>query len=605
MTEKISILKTIEDNNTYINNYKSDGGIIINPTLTKAYMVMAHENDIADNIEFGWMGEGASTKRTDGTYSYMKYFSKIYDFYLTNDGTQTTEASQPYVFGNIAYNEHEGMKNPNGGSRYITHPTISFASTDEWSVTTVLNWNGGNDYPRYFEGNDGTYAELRIAGSNYIFRLVVGTTTFALDNKPTLSLIGKNSIITITYNNGLVYLFINGTQVALESGTASSCNMQYLMGANGGIFSLDGILSAHIIRSQAITASQVAAEAALLQEIYPEIPSVEIGTQTWQTSNCDMVATPMGNVIANVTEAANVEKVTNGGFDTDTDWVKGTGWTISGGTANAVSASFFSIYQNDVCQLNKWYKITFTVSNYLDGSIAPYCGDTGSGMAVSANGTYTQFIKSTGGSGTYLYFSGVTNFTGSIDNVSVEEVGWAGSQDLYDGLITQGSSVYEASQAAAMWCYYNNDSQLGAIYGKLYNWFAVSLIQQDIDLYNAANPTATWGWHVPSSTEFTTLQTYLGGSTVAGGKMKVEGLDYWTTPNTGATNWSGFSSIGSGYRNGVSGVFSEINASSTCQSITESSSTSSYRAYNESSSSIFAIGAIVKKHGWSLRLIKD
>ena len=56
------------------------------------------------------------------------------------------------------------------------------------------------------------------------------------------------------------------------------------------------------------------------------------------------------------------------------------------------------------------------------------------------------------------------------------------------------------------------------------------------------------GWHLPSDAEWTTLTTYLGGESVAGGKMKEAGESHWTSPNTGATNESGFTALPGGYR---------------------------------------------------------
>ena len=79
-------------------------------------------------------------------------------------------------------------------------------------------------------------------------------------------------------------------------------------------------------------------------------------------------------------------------------------------------------------------------------------------------------------------------------------------------------------------------------YGYLYNWYA------------ATGGTFVAGWHLPSQTEFETLQTYLGGNTVAGGKLKEIGVNHWDSPNTGADNSSGFMSYGSGWRN-VNGTF--------------------------------------------------
>ena len=95
------------------------------------------------------------------------------------------------------------------------------------------------------------------------------------------------------------------------------------------------------------------------------------------------------------------------------------------------------------------------------------------------------------------------------------------------------------------WCYYNNDPAMGAIYGKLYNWYAV----------NDPRGLAPAGWHVPNETEWTTLASCLGGEPVAGGKMKSTTL--WVSPNTGATNSSGFTALPSGIRNS-GGLFNSI-----------------------------------------------
>jgi uncharacterized protein (TIGR02145 family) len=83
------------------------------------------------------------------------------------------------------------------------------------------------------------------------------------------------------------------------------------------------------------------------------------------------------------------------------------------------------------------------------------------------------------------------------------------------------------------WSHYNNDSQYENPYGKLYNWYTVA------DPRNVC-PT---GWHVPSDAEWTVLTDYLGGVSVAGGKMKSTGTQYWESPNQDATNESGFSGL--------------------------------------------------------------
>jgi uncharacterized protein (TIGR02145 family) len=113
------------------------------------------------------------------------------------------------------------------------------------------------------------------------------------------------------------------------------------------------------------------------------------------------------------------------------------------------------------------------------------------------------------------------------------------------------------------WCYYNNDPSNNAVYGKLYNWYAAVGIYDDASL---TNPTlrkhlAPEGWHIPTDAELTTLITCLGGEPVAGGPMKEAGISHWATPNTGATNSSGFKALPGGFRY-YNGTFYSIGTNS-------------------------------------------
>ena len=88
------------------------------------------------------------------------------------------------------------------------------------------------------------------------------------------------------------------------------------------------------------------------------------------------------------------------------------------------------------------------------------------------------------------------------------------------------------------WCYYNNDPANGAVYGKLYNWYAV----------NDPRGIAPSGWHVPSFQEWDILTKYLGGKAGCGAKLKEQGILHWNSPNEGSTNSSGFSALPGGKR---------------------------------------------------------
>ena len=95
------------------------------------------------------------------------------------------------------------------------------------------------------------------------------------------------------------------------------------------------------------------------------------------------------------------------------------------------------------------------------------------------------------------------------------------------------------------YCWYSNNSGYKTPYGALYNFYAA------VD----NRGIAPVGFHVPTDAEVSTLITYLGGLSAAGGVMKETGTTHWTTPNTGATNTSGFTALPGGYRT-VNGVYS-------------------------------------------------
>jgi uncharacterized protein (TIGR02145 family) len=91
---------------------------------------------------------------------------------------------------------------------------------------------------------------------------------------------------------------------------------------------------------------------------------------------------------------------------------------------------------------------------------------------------------------------------------------------------------------SSLYCWLNNDLGNKDIYGALYNWTCA--------LNNKLCPV---GWHVPSDTEWNTLESFLGIN-VAGDKLKEFGTIHWSSPNTGATNETGFTALPGGMRVG-------------------------------------------------------
>jgi uncharacterized protein (TIGR02145 family) len=151
-----------------------------------------------------------------------------------------------------------------------------------------------------------------------------------------------------------------------------------------------------------------------------------------------------------------------------------------------------------------------------------------------------------------------------------------------------------ANLTTGAWCYYNNDPANEAVYGKLYNWYAV----------NDPRGLAPQGWHVPTDAEWTTLTTCLGGVSVAGGKLKETGTTHWLSPNTAATNSSGFTGLPGGNR-GNDGNHYFLNGYGNWWSSTLHTTNNPWSRALGYNTSIVGINDLNKNNGFSIRCIKD
>ena len=103
--------------------------------------------------------------------------------------------------------------------------------------------------------------------------------------------------------------------------------------------------------------------------------------------------------------------------------------------------------------------------------------------------------------------------------------------------LVSDNNAWEALKTPG-YCWYNNDAAANKNrFGALYNWYTVN-----------TKKLCPAGWHVPNDKEWTTLRTYLGGEEIAGGKLKETGTTHWTSPNTDATNQTGFTALPGGGR---------------------------------------------------------
>ncbi|MBU0765860.1 MAG: fibrobacter succinogenes major paralogous domain-containing protein [Bacteroidetes bacterium] len=155
------------------------------------------------------------------------------------------------------------------------------------------------------------------------------------------------------------------------------------------------------------------------------------------------------------------------------------------------------------------------------------------------------------------------------------------------------------------YCYGNNATDCNT-YGGLYEWYEMMQYNSS----DAGNPGATQGicppgWHLPTDAEWTVLTDYLGGLTVAGGKMKETGTVHWNSPNTGADNSSGFTGLPGGSRDYWDGLFYGLGESSDHWSATESNSTRAWKRYMYYDYADVNSFFYEKTNGFSVRCIKD
>lgn len=156
---------------------------------------------------------------------------------------------------------------------------------------------------------------------------------------------------------------------------------------------------------------------------------------------------------------------------------------------------------------------------------------------------------------------------------------------------------YEKETPAYCW-YNNNYDKYGEIYGALYNWYAVN-----------TGKLCPAGWRVPTKDEWSILSDFLGGSSEAGSKLKQSGTKYWESPNSEASNITGFTALPGGYRSGYDGLYNNIKSHAYFWTATERpGSIASWRAWYISlsfKSKAIEVNDYSNEYGKSVRCVKD
>ncbi len=223
---------------------------------------------------------------------------------------------------------------------------------------------------------------------------------------------------------------------------------------------------------------------------------------------------------------------------------------------------------------------------------------------LMANTTYYVRAYATNSVGTSYgnEISFTTFSSANLPSVTICNQIWA-TQNLSESTYRNGDPIPRvddpnlwASLTSGAYCYYNNDSATyAAIYGKLYNWYAV----------NDPRGLAPIGWHLPSDSEWISMISCLGGSSVAGGKMKETGNSHWSNPNLDATNTSGFTGLPGSFRNYIGNFGGFIGGYSYYWSKTESNATNANEYNLTYQNGIIYFQNDDKKSGYSVRCLRD
>jgi len=170
-------------------------------------------------------------------------------------------------------------------------------------------------------------------------------------------------------------------------------------------------------------------------------------------------------------------------------------------------------------------------------------------------------------------------------------------------MVTDATEWVGLTTPAYAW-YGNNFETYGAVYGALYNWYVVDTA------VNGQKNICPVGWHVPSISEWNTLFNYLGGVSIAGGKLKSTRTDpdahpRWNSPNNGATDQFGFNALPGGYRYYTNGQFGYLGSKGIWWSSTKYSETRFWSPQMTNGGTDVVNYASQAAFGLSVRCIRD
>jgi uncharacterized protein (TIGR02145 family) len=474
-----------------------------------------------------------------------------------SDWSASTNAGA--IGNDLTKNNRSGFSALPGGCRstYGGHGFFYVGSNNAWWSSTAVDasiaWGRGLAYDR------DSLTRLSLGANKscgYSVRLVRDNNTIPPSAPVISSAAAGDSSVTVSWNT------VTG---------ATSYNLYYAAGAT--VTMTSGTKLAGVTSPKQITGLTNGTQYAFaVSAVNTAGESVLSGVQT---------ATPQATVVApTITTQPKSDTVTAGQSVMFSVTATGTAplsyqWALGGTAISGATSSSYSISNVQVANAGTY---TVTVSN---GTL-PNATSTGAVLTLNA------------ATGT------VSDIDGNVyDTVRIGTQVWM-VENLKTTKYNDGTAIPLATDSATWsittsgeFCWYNNDASYKSTYGALYNWYAVN-----------TGKLAPSGWHVPTDSEWTILTTYLGDTGAAGGALREVGTTHWISPNTGATNTSGFSALPGGYRD-QSSLFIGLGSFGNWWSSTAWSSVWSWYRYivdNKTDVGVSYCGDVL---GFSVRCIKN
>lgn len=257
-------------------------------------------------------------------------------------------------------------------------------------------------------------------------------------------------------------------------------------------------------------------------------------------------------------------------------------------------------------EANEWISITAPGSYSGNDSIEVVAILTG----LTPNGKYVFRAKAYNGGGEVLsgespfqVYDNVRDYDGNYyHTVKIGNQIWL-KENLKTTHYANGDAIPNvinnylwSIQNTGAYCWYNNDPEIGKVYGALYNWYVI------------ANPIGFIdGWHVSKDKEWYALFDFLGGNKdqskdMTGAKLKESGTKHWKAPNVGATNETEFTALPAGWRSSEDGSFNDLHNDT---SYWQENSMGWFWALTYDRYYLSGSGGTSLRTGISIRLIKD